>query len=282
LCRTVTDKIFARLKEFLLVSVIFIIAREWSDEMNLKVANLVGVQFGIFVGIMSWLAYSQLPFGEPRTAAEVQEARVGPVTTFAPASNPGDQRSQTVDYRADQERNQPVAEQPAPSVHQYSAEAVQQYSALAAQQYYQQIAPRRYASSGLENRSIVADAPSYAEVEQEPAVVQDYPAPQTVAYVQPTQFIVYPQPQFVVFSNRHRFANRCRPAPPVIGAHMATAHRRPDRGGSHLSGSTEFESPASPSAALRRPTKSLGAVHRRNDSVPSCQPTQGFGPRGKR
>ena len=26
--------------------------------MNLKVANLVAVQFGMFVGIMSWLAYS--------------------------------------------------------------------------------------------------------------------------------------------------------------------------------------------------------------------------------
>ena len=229
--------------------------------MNLKVANLIAVQFGVFIGIMSWLAYSHLPSAEPRTAAETRERTAESLATFAPVLKPGDERPQTVDYRADPEGAQPVAEQPAPAVHEYSAAAVQQYSALAAQQYYQQIAPRHYASSGLENSSVAADTPSYAEVAQEPEAVPDYPAPQTVAYVQPNQFIVYSQPQFVVFSNRHRFANRCRstlhPA-----AHMTTTHRRSDEGESHVSGA--------------------GVVPRRNASAPSCRLTQEFGPGGHR
>ena len=229
--------------------------------MNLKVANLVAVQFGMFIGIMSWLAYSHFPSAEPRTVAEMREPTTKPVAAVVPISEPESQRRYTADYRADREQDQSIAEQPAPAVHQYSAAAVQQYSALAAQQYYQQIAPRRYASSGLENSSVAADTPSYAEVAQEPEVVPDYPTPQTVAYVQPTQFIVYPQPQFVVFSNRHRFANRCRstlhPA-----AHMTTTHRRPDEGESHVSGA--------------------GVVPRRNASAPSCRPTQEFGPGGHR
>ena len=220
--------------------------------MNLKVANLVAVQFGMFVGIMSWLAYSRLESAEPR--------KVNPVS---PISEPAGQRPYAVDYRADRERAQSVAEQPVPVAYEYSPEAVQQYSALAAQQYYQQIAPRRYASSGLENGSIAADAPSYAEVDQAPVAVQsDYPEePQTVAYVQPTQFIVYPQPQFVVFSNRRRFANRRR-STPHPGALMPTTHRHPDRPRSQPSGN--------------------GVAPRQNASAPTCRPTQGFESKGKR
>src|SRR6267143_2612262 len=146
--------------------------------MNLKVANLVAVQFGIFVGMMSWLAYSRLPSDEPPTAAAVA---------------PGDQCPSTIDYRVGGDRAQPVGEQPAPAPHEYSAAAVEQYSALAAQLYYQQIAPRRFASSWLENGSSVSVTPSYPEVAQEPEVVPDYPASQTAAYVPTPQFIAYPQ-----------------------------------------------------------------------------------------
>ena len=249
--------------------------------MNLKVANLVAIQFGMFVGIMSWLAYSQIPFGEPRTEAKVREPIAEPVATLASAANPGDQRSQTVDYRADQEQTQPVAEQPAPAMqHEYSAAAVQQNSALAAQLYYQQIAPRRYATAGLANRSIAAVAPSYAEVAQEPAAVPaDDPEPQTIAYVEPTQVVVYQQPQFVAFSNARSFRNRCRPASHLRKARATFAHQRRDRGKLHVRGSTHS---TSLSAGSFRPNKSFGVVHRRNDSAPACRPSQGFRPRGRR
>lgn len=255
--------------------------------MKLKVLHLVAVEFGILVGIMSWLAYSQLRFGEPRTAAEVRKPMSEPVATFASAPNPADQPSQTVDYRAGQEQTQPVAERPAPvTQHEYSAAAVQQNSALAAQLYYQQIAPRRYASAGLTNTSIAAVAPSYVVVAPEPAAVPtDDPVPETVAYVQPTEVVVYPQPQFVVFDNSRHFANRGRstfrtPGTPLANAHrrsatpgtpLANAYRGLDRPRSHLIRST-----ACP------PAKSFGVVHRRNDSVPSGRPNQGFASRGRR
>lgn len=250
--------------------------------MNLKVANLIAIQLGIFVGIMSWLAYSRLESAEPRIATELQERAVKPVAPAAPGIKADDQRPDAADDRADRDEAPPTAEQPAPAMHQYSEAAVQRYSDLAAQLYYQQIAPRRYVSSGLQNGPVVTEAPSYTEVEQAPAVVADEPAPQTVAYVEPTQVVVYPQPQFIVFSNSRRFANRCRPASPVIGAQMARTHRRTDRSRSHLSGSRDFESPAAPSAALRSPTHSLGLVQRQNDKMASCEPTQGVGPRGRR
>ena len=246
--------------------------------MNLKVANLIAIQLGIFVGIMSWLAYSRLESVEPRIAAELQERAAKPAGPVGPGIKADDQRPDAVDDGADRDEPQPIAEQAALAMHQYSAAAVQHYSDLAAQQYYQQIAPRRYASSALQNGPIVAEAPSYAEAAQEPTVVSsDDPVPQTIAYVEPTQVVVYQQPQFVVFSNSRRFANRCRPAP-HSNALAPIAHRRPDRPRLHLNGSTVFESPASPSAALRRPTQSLGVVQRRNDKVTSCRPTEGFGP----
>jgi hypothetical protein len=242
--------------------------------MNLKVAHLVSVQFGIFVGVVSCLVFSRFEYFRPRAAAEMRK----PVTEHAPAVQPlsqsEDQPADMVDDGADTERTEPVTEQPAPALpNEYSPEAVERYRAEATRLYYEQIAPRRTASSSPVNSSIAAVAPSYSEVAQEePAVVQTYdPVPETVAYVQqPTQVIVYQPAQFVVFSHPRRFANRCRPASPP-GALASNPHRRPDRGGTQLSGSPES-----------RPPRSPGVVHRRNTGVPSCPSTQGFPPRGKR
>lgn len=251
--------------------------------MNLKVANLIAIQLGIFVGIMSWLAYSRLESTPPRIAAELQERAAKPAGPVGPGMKADDQRRDAVDDGADRDEPQSTAEQPAPVMqHEYSVAAVQQNSALAAQLYYRQIAPRRYASSGLQNSPAVAEAPAYAPVEQEPAVGADYSEPQPVAYVEPAQIVVYPQPQFVVFANSRRFGNRCRPTTHTPGTPLANAHRRLDRPRSHLNDSSAFENPPSPSAALRHPTNSFGVVQRRNDKSASCRPTDGFGSRGRR
>jgi hypothetical protein len=235
--------------------------------MNLKVANLIAIQLGIFVGIMSWLTYSRLESSEPHIAAETQARVTQAVVPAQPGIGAEDQRPSAVDYRADRDEDQPIVDQPAPVMrYQYSPEAVQQNSALAAQLYYQQIAPRRYASSGAGN---VAQAPAYAEVAQEPVVQADYPEPQTVADAQPTQ-VVYQQPQLVVFSSGQSFRNRCRPAP-HRNALAAIADRRPNRGAAHLGSSREC-----------RPAKSFAVVQRRNDKMASCRPTDGFRPRGRR
>jgi hypothetical protein len=85
-----------------------------------------------------------------------------------------------------------------------------------------------------------------------------------------------------VFNNRHRFANRCRPASDPRRARTTFAHQRRDGGRPHLSGRTDFKNPSPPSAALRWPPNSFGVVHRRDDSTPSCRPNQGFRPQGRR
>ena len=241
--------------------------------MNLKVAHLVSVQFGIFIGIVSCLMFSRFESTRPRAAAEMRKQASERAAAVEPLSEPEDQRADMVDNGAESERAEPVTEQPAPALpNEYSAEAVERYRALATKLYYEQIAPRRNASTSPANSSIAAVAPAYTEVVEEPAVVQaNDPAPETVAYLQPTQVILYPQPaQFVVFSHPRRFVNRCRPAPHP-GALASNPHRRPDSGGTHLSGSPGC-----------RPARSLGVAYRQNTDVPSCASTQGFTPRGER
>ena len=220
--------------------------------MNLKVANLIAVEFGILIGLMSWLVYSRFPSTEPRTAAEMQQSPAEPATV-ASVSDPRKQRPHTVDYRAHREQAQPVAD-----------EQPDEQAAPTAQEYEQEIAPQPYASSGREDGSVAANSPSYAEADQEPAVAQsdDLTSPQTVAYAQPTQIVVYSQPaQIVVFSNPRRFANRRR-STPRPGALMSPNHRRPDRVGPHPSED--------------------GIVPRWNPNAPSSRPIQGFGTRGHR
>jgi hypothetical protein len=241
--------------------------------MNLKVANLVAIQFGVLLGIVSWLAYSRFESAEPRIAAvEMRKRPVNSVAAVAPISDLGSQVTRALNDGTDGEQGQSIGEQPAPAApsHQYSPEAVQQYTALAAQQYYQQIAPRRYASAGVASTSAPV-APAYTEVAQEPATVSsDYAEPlQTVAYAEPNQVVFY-QPQFIVFSNQRRFPNRCRPTlqPRAV---TPISHRGPGRAGPHLSGSAES-----------RPTKCCGTVPSRNPNDPSCKPGQESRSRGKR
>ena len=149
--------------------------------MNLKLANLIIVQFGIFVGVMAWLVYSRVPSAKPPVTAEMQEITT-PIATGAPASEARNQRPSNVDYNAEREQARLIAERSA-----------------SLQSYYRSIAPEPYVSS------IPADSPSYAEAEQEPAVVpSDYGSPQSIVYVQPVET--------VVFSDHRRFANRCRSA----------------------------------------------------------------------
>jgi hypothetical protein len=250
--------------------------------MNLKVAHLVSVQFGIFVGIVFCLVVSRFEDFRPRTAAAKRE----PVTRRAAAVEPlsqSEEQPPEMGDGADPEEAEPATEQPAAALpNDYSPEAVERYRAEATRLYYEQIAPRRNPSGNPANTSVAAVAPAYPEVVEEPAVDQtNYAAPETVAYVQPTQVIVYPPPaQFVVFSRARRFANRCRPASPP-GALPLNPHQRRN-GGTQLSASAALERPISPSSALRRPRGSPGGAHHRDTGGSSCPSTQGFNPRGTR
>jgi hypothetical protein len=234
--------------------------------MNVKVANLVAVQFGVLLGIVSWLAYSRFEAAEPRIAAgERRESPAAPASATAPISDLGSQVTRALNDDADREQDQSIGEQPAPATlpHHYSPEAVQQYMALAAQQYYQQIAPRRYASAGVTNNSIAPVTPIYTQRAQEPAAVSSDSAEpvQTVAYAEPTQIAVY-QPQFIVFSNQRRFPNRRRPTLQAA-PHTPTAHHRhPGQG--------EFQ------------PNDDGDTCRRSANTPLGPGVQGFRSRGRR
>jgi hypothetical protein len=242
--------------------------------MKLKIANLVAIQFGIFVGTMSWLVYSSLPSNHPRSAAEMQESRGGPVATDARVFESRNRRPHTVDYAADRERERQRDEQLEPT----------------SQDYDEEIAPQPYASSGPDAASIDGNSLSYTTVAQEPAVVPtDYvDSPQTVAYAQPTQFIAYPA-ETVVFSNSRSFGNRFR-SPRLRRAFNSITHRPPNGGGPHQN-IYQVVPGQIPNPPSRRPIVVPGQIPNpyafqvvpgQIPNAPSFRPTQGFRPRGNR
>ena len=176
--------------------------------MNPKIANLIAIEIGILIGLMSWLTYSRFPSTEPGTEARMQESAATPVTTVAPAFEASNQRPSTVDYSAEREQARLMAERSA--------------SLASLQRYYQAIATEPYTRSGLDNSSIAVDTPSYTAAEQ-PA--EDLAPPQTVIY--------YAQPiQTVVFSNPRRSRDRCRSVPDP-GTNRTITHQCPSRENPH-------------------------------------------------
>src|SRR5205814_4855237 len=119
--------------------------------MNPKVANLIAIEAGILIGLMSWLTYSHYPSAETRSAAGMQKSNAGSVRTVAPPSEAISQRPSTAEYNAEREQARLMAER--------------SVSLASRQRYEQAIATEPYVSS------IAADSPSYSEVNQEPAVV---------------------------------------------------------------------------------------------------------------
>jgi hypothetical protein len=242
--------------------------------MNLKAAHLVSIQFGIFIGIVCCLAFSRFEYFRPRGTSEKR----APITKRAAAVEPtsqSDEQTPDMEDASDPELAEAAAEpERTPLPNEYSAEAVERYRAEATRLYYEQIAPRR-----LVTTTVTTAAPTHAKAVQEPVVDQTYdPAPEPVAYVQPTPVIVYSQPvQYVAFSQPRRFANRCRPGSPA-GAFGSNRDAR----WTHSNIPRPFERTTSPSSTLRRPPGSAGAGHHGNAGGSSCATTQGFASRGRR
>jgi hypothetical protein len=190
--------------------------------MNLKIANLIAVEFGVFIGIMSWLAYSRIESPEspePRAAAESQDEIVQPVATVAPAVQPRSPRRRPGDNANERERTELVDENMA--------------STVQAREYYPEIATEPYISYGL-NGSIVKVVPSYVAVAQEPAAV----SPDYADYTASPQFVVYPEfASYYETPYRRSFAKRCRSNPRFGGPRRAnpdfcpTSIHPPGRGG---------------------------------------------------
>src|SRR6266850_1827872 len=182
--------------------------------MSPKIANLIAIETGILVGLMSWLTYSHLRSSEPRAEAGIQENMVAPVrgvapvTPVAPAFEASNKRPSTAEYNAEREQARLMAERSA-----------------SLQSYYREIARESGTRSALEDGSTVVDSPTYAEVNPEPAALAD-------EYVAPPQTVFYYAPaavQNVVFANPHRFRNRCRSTPHRNCAPPMMTHQCPDR-----------------------------------------------------
>ena len=209
--------------------------------MSPKIANLIAIETGILVGLMSWLTFSHLRSSEPRAEAGMQGNMVAPVrgvapiTPGAPAFEASNKRPSTAEYSAEREQARLMAERSA-----------------SLQSYYRAIARESGTTSALENGS--ADSSTYAEVNPEPAALAD-------EYVAPAPTVFYYAPaavQNVVFANPHRFRNRCRSTPHRNCAPPMITHQCPDR----------RNSPPSDSRVVSVP----------NVSTPS-PPAEGFKPR---
>jgi hypothetical protein len=203
--------------------------------MNLKIAHLLSVQFGIFIGVVICLVFYRFESFRPRPAAETRKPPTERATTVEPRSAPEDQASEITDDAAAPDQSDRLAEQSTPALpNEYSPEAVEKSMAILTKLYYEQISPRRNSQA---NNSIAEVAPSYSEVPQQPQAVQfENPAPEPVTYTQPTQVIVYSQPApFIIFSQPRRFVNRRRPAFQT-GAFTSNPHRHHDNGATHVSG----------------------------------------------
>jgi hypothetical protein len=160
--------------------------------MNAKVANLIAIETGILIGIISWLVYSHLP-SRPETTALPQE-RVpdsvtggSPLNQIASESTEGSQRLSTAAYNPEREQARLLAEREA-----------------SLQAYYRTLAQESRPITRPENEVVPVDTSSYAVPEQTEVVSSEYPIPpQTVLYYAPAL-------QNVVVADTGHLRNRCR------------------------------------------------------------------------
>lgn len=153
--------------------------------MSAKVANLIAIETGILIGILSWLVYSHLPSADPGTAVTTGEKIATPVTAAAPISEPGSQSISAAEHSADREQARLMAER-----------------AASLQSYYLALARDAGTRPAYASQSVVADTPSYAVTEQ-PEAVPEYVAPSST-------FIYYGDSVPAVIVPRH-VGNRCPP-----------------------------------------------------------------------
>lgn len=247
--------------------------------MNLKIAHLVAIQFGIFVGTMSWLIYSRLPSAGPPVAAEVAGRMVNSVRPEAPVSERRSPSPRVAGYDAGREQ----------------AEQVDEQTPQWMQVYYQSISPQRYAKSAVLTGPLAVNSPSYANVYQEQAAVStdSFESPQTVVYSQP---VFYAESGLIGgFSNSRRFANRCGPAP-EFGPPLTIPNQRPgtpqfgqppltipnQRPGRPQFGQPPLTIPNQPPVRRNSHVNNTRIVSGHNVRAPSRQPAGGGRPRGHR
>jgi hypothetical protein len=161
--------------------------------MSAKIANLIAIETGILIGIISWLVYSKLP-SQPETTA-LPEGRssasvdVSPLNQIASESTERSQRFSTAAYDPEREQARLMAEREA-----------------SLQSYYRTLA-RDWSSTPRtqKNEVLPVDTSTYAVPEETEVVSSEYPiAPPTVLYYAPAAL------QNVVVADTGHLRNRCR------------------------------------------------------------------------
>src|SRR4029079_5963034 len=100
--------------------------------MNLKVAHLVSVQFGIFIGIVCCLAFFRFEYAGPRKVAKMRQAAKARIAPTESLTRSEDQEADIADDGAEAEADEVLTEQKATALpNEYSPEAVERYRAEA-------------------------------------------------------------------------------------------------------------------------------------------------------
>jgi hypothetical protein len=158
--------------------------------MSAKVANLIAIETGILIGIISWLVYSRLP-SQPETTALPQEqgpasvTAASPLSQIASGSTEGSQRFSTAAYNPEREQARLMAEREA-----------------SLQAYYRTLAQESRPITRPENEVFPVDTSYYAAPEQTEVVSSEYPPPTLLYYA--------PALQNVVVADTGHLRNRCR------------------------------------------------------------------------
>ncbi len=175
--------------------------------MSSKVANLIALELGVVIALLTWLAFSNLR-PAPALPSAPQPTRL--VDSFAPLSRAHSSRTRPpapVDYRAELSSEPEVEGEPPPAVQEYEPES----------------ATEGYLNAPVETAYVNATEPVYALVEPEPLL-----ASPDCFFPPPNRYFVYPQSTaFVVFSNSQ--SRRRPPRAPSRGNGMRPrpTHQRP-------------------------------------------------------
>ncbi len=212
--------------------------------MNSRVANVIAIELGLLIAVLVWLAIYRLPSVPVHLASEEQARTDGSVATLAPLLKP---RSQN--FYADgagRGGSMQAAEELMPT----------------APEYVQELATEPYDSSDYADDFVAEASPSYAAVEQVPALNSPgcYAAPvgQIVTFIQPRPI--------VVFSNTRLIRRPNRSTTRFGGGRGNGGHQRPGGGGLPMHGGG-LAPRHNPTGGLASAQNASARLARRNQAV---------------
>ncbi|MGH8091990.1 MAG: hypothetical protein ACREIF_00760 [Chthoniobacterales bacterium] len=171
--------------------------------MSSKIANVIALELGIVIAVLSWLAFSNVSSVKRRTPAPAEQSRT--FATVTPLLKAGSQAGYGVDYRAYQDAQD------------------NEDQAAAPQQDDQEAGTEPYDNSGVDQSVVGATSPAGVGIYPEPVLTEPD------CFVSP--YDQYSQPaEIIVISNGQSFGHRRRATSRFAGPRMMVAHRHPGAG----------------------------------------------------